>query len=359
MNPELAAKSITHLASIPLPFFMWGSPGTGKSSIARQSADRLFSGGKVTKPIAVKNAKQKTVAHVQKHFVDLRLSLLDAVDLRGIPVERDGTTYWVPPAFLPTNDSIKAGTFAPQGMIFLDEFVQAMPIVMSAASQLILDRRIGDYELPEGWVIGAAGNREGDRAATNKMPSHIANRFVHIDVEVDNACWLRWAATNGIHPMVQAFIRFRPNLLYVFDAKAKAYPTLRSWEYVSRIMYAAPPAEALLEIIRGTVGEAAAIQFVGFVRVYDTLVDYDDVIAKPRTTSIPDNAATMYAVAQMLAMSGTAGDAAPIFQYIARMPEEFQVVCVRTIEAQKSEMVQSLPYIQWMSDHQKLMANAA
>ena len=83
---------------------------------------------------------------------------------------------FVPPDFLPTKS---------KGILFLDEMNSAPRAVQAAAYQLILNRKIGEYELPVGWAVVAAGNRAGDRAVVNDMPSALANRLVHIDFKVD------------------------------------------------------------------------------------------------------------------------------------------------------------------------------
>lgn len=125
-------KSLEALVAQKVPTFLWGAPGIGKSSIVKQIA------------------QQKDVG-----FIDLRLALMDPTDLKGIPFydKESHTALWAPPAFLPREG---------EGILFLDELNSAAPAVQSSAYQLILDRRVGEYVLPDGWAIVAAGNREGD-----------------------------------------------------------------------------------------------------------------------------------------------------------------------------------------------------
>ena len=141
--------------------FIWGSPGVGKSSIIGQLARSLN--------LALR---------------DIRALLLDPVDLRGLPYVADGRSKWATPEFLPQEGA---------GILLLDELNSAPAMVQAAFYQLILDRRLGEYTLPDGWVIIAAGNRDGDRAHTTRMPTPLRNRFVHLEFEVDAQEWSEWA----------------------------------------------------------------------------------------------------------------------------------------------------------------------
>ena len=107
-------------------------------------------------------------------LIDLRISQLAPTDLRGIPVPAENKASWYPPDFLPT---------AGKGILFLDEINMAPPAVQGIAQQLILDRKVGSYQVPDGWFIWSAGNRKEDFAAVFDMPAPLANRFIHIEVK--------------------------------------------------------------------------------------------------------------------------------------------------------------------------------
>jgi MoxR-like ATPase len=165
MAPSDLARALEALVPARRPAYVWGSPGVGKSSVVRQAADALG-----------------------LDLVDLRVTLLDPVDLRGRPRLADDSCVWVPPAFLPRGGA---------GVLFLDELAQAPPLVQAACLQLTLDRRLGEYALPDGWSVVAAGNRAEDRAGGHRPITPLLNRFVHLDLEVDAEEWQRWAATAG------------------------------------------------------------------------------------------------------------------------------------------------------------------
>ena len=165
MKPSEIAYSLQLLTLIQKPAFLWGAPGVGKSQVVAQVA-----------------------AALGLRLIDIRAVLLDPVDLRGLPTVEDGKAAWAIPAFLPENGA---------GILFLDELNAAPPLVQAACYQLVLDRALGEYHLPEGWSVFAAGNREGDRAVTSRMSSALANRFVHLSFEPDLDDWSRWAMGPG------------------------------------------------------------------------------------------------------------------------------------------------------------------
>jgi MoxR-like ATPase len=204
MKPSAITTALRALTEVRQSVFIWGGPGIGKSAMVRQ-----------------------VTAAAGLPLRDIRALLLDPVDLRGLPfLGTDGRAKWAAPDFLPSDGC---------GILFLDELNAAPAMVQAACYQLGLDRSLGEYRLPEGWAIVAAGNREGDRGATTRMPAPLRNRFVHLDFELDGEEWSRWAIKTGIRAEVIAFLRFRPELLSVFDRDAHAFPSPRSWEFVSRM----------------------------------------------------------------------------------------------------------------------------
>ena len=202
LRPSELASTLALLVEARQPVVVWGAPGCAKSQIAQQVA-----------------------AQAGREYVDVRALLLDPVDLRGIPW-RDGAdrTRWAPPAFLPPSDA--DGSW----LINLEELPSALPMVQAALYQLVLDRKCGEYELPEGAALIACGNREGDRGVVHRMPTPLASRFVHLEIRVDAADWCAWGAANGIAPEVllayikvtkwRASCRCGPELLHAFNPQS-------------------------------------------------------------------------------------------------------------------------------------------
>jgi MoxR-like ATPase len=282
---------------------------------------------------------------------DVRALLLDPVDLRGLPfLGSDGRSKWATPEFLPQNGS---------GILFLDELNAAPAMVQASCYQLVLDRKLGEYNLQEGWAIVAAGNRDSERAATTKMPTPLRNRFVHIDFEVDVQEWSEWAIKANVRPEVIAFIRFRPELLSAFDRDANAFPSPRSWEFVSRILdsldsQANPAIEH--EVIAGAVGSGAATGFSAFLRMFRELPNIDAILLNPLQEPVPENAAAQYAVASALARCASDTNFDRISLYLNRLPTEFRVLCVRDATLRAPAIKSTAGYTKWAVENHHAIA---
>jgi hypothetical protein len=236
------------------PVMLWGPPGVGKSQLVHQVGERH---------------------NVQ--VVDIRLSQMEPSDLRGIPFKSGENVEWAIPAMLP-NTSRHGET----GILFLDEITSAVPSVSAAAYQLILDRKLGDYQVPQGWAIFSAGNRQGDRGVTYTMPAPLANRFSHYDVDVNLDDWVVWAYRHHIDERVIGFLRYRPELLFDFDPAQNpmAFPSPRSWEFAHRALEKFGEMPTLLSgALQACVGQAAGIELNAFVDNLDKMPDLDAIIA--------------------------------------------------------------------------------
>lgn len=331
MKPSHVQRLIeTRAASVSKrPVMIWGAPGAGKSAVVAAAAKKV--GG----------------------FIDLRLPLMDqsGADFRFPMIDpKTQQMKWITSSEFPTKG---------EGILFIDEIVQGTQQQQAAASQLILDRRIGTYTLPDGWYVVAAGNRDTDRAGTNKMPSHIANRFTHIEYEVDANDWYDWAYSAGINPMVVAFLQFKPEWLHKFDAKQKVNPTCRTWQFVSDDLNDGEIDDSdMLEIISGTVGNTAAVEFVGFVRVFRELPDFDEITAKPDKCAVPTDASVRYAIASMLAARTQQKDMKAVMKYVTRLPSEFQILCTQEMTKRNKLLAETGAYIAWAADNKDLLINA-
>ncbi|SFV63812.1 conserved hypothetical protein [hydrothermal vent metagenome] len=270
LNIEFEAVSKGHHT----PVMLWGAPGVGKSQIVAQIA---------------KNHKAP--------MIDIRLSQMEPSDLRGIPFKNGNLVDWSVPSILP--DEKRHGKY---GILFLDEITSVPPTVSSAAYQLILDRKLGEYQLPSGWVIFAAGNRSGDRGITYTMPAPLANRFSHYELSVNLDDWVSWAYDFGIDERLIGFLRYRPERLFEFDAKHNpiAFPSPRSWEFVDRALKKFPDNLKLFrQAASACVGEAAGVEITTFI---EHLVDLPnlDAIVDGESVVVPKDIDLQYAICAAL-----------------------------------------------------------
>jgi hypothetical protein len=351
MKVNEVVKSIVCAYPTRQPLMIWGPPGVGKSSAAKKSAVVLNE---------VLKAQAKGKGRISEFgFIDLRLPLLEPVDLRGLPYVKDGIAYWSRPVFLPTDGA---------GLLFLDEIVQAGPAMQSAASQLVLDRRIGEYVLPPGWMVIAAGNRASDRAAVNAMPTHIANRFVHLNTEVNVEAWVAWALEAKLDIRVIAFIKWRAALLHQFDpqAKALAFPTPRSWEFVSKLLgnFSNLNDPILAEMIKGAVGDGPVAEFLGFCKMYQKLPSIDSIFLNPKKAEIPQETSVLWAVVTSVSTRVNVDNIDKVVTYFNRITDEggrpeFSVAAMKEIITRDDERQQKISktraFIEWASKHNEVI----
>jgi MoxR-like ATPase len=253
-----ARKSLLKAFKVQRPLFLWGPPGIGKSELVEGITNEL--GGLM---------------------IDLRLGQMEPTDIRGIPFynKDSGKMDWAPPVELP--DEEMASQY-PIVVLFLDELNSAAPSVQSAAYQLILNRRIGKYRLPKNVVMVAAGNRESDKGVTFRMPTPLANRFLHQEMKVDFASWQQWAVLNNIHKDVVGYLSFAKQDLYDFDAKSssRAFATPRTWTFVSELLEDDDgDDDTITNLVAGTVGEGLAVKFMAHRKVAGRMPKPEDILS--------------------------------------------------------------------------------
>jgi len=321
------------------PVMLWGPPGVGKSDMVSQVAERHST------PV-----------------IDIRLSQMEPSDLRGIPFRVGDTVEWAIPAMLPDNS--RHGS---EGLLFLDEITSAPPSVSAAAYQLILDRRLGNYQVPPGWAIFAAGNRQGDRGVTYTMPAPLANRFSHFEVDTNVDDWVAWAYANGIDERIIAFLRFRPDLLFDFDPAHNpvAFPSPRSWEFAHRgLRKFADHGELLLGALQACVGPAAGVELNAFITSLEQMPDLEAII-RGEDVPAPQEIDLQYAVASALVGHAIRVRNTPeasrvhgnILQYARRFPQrEMGVMMVSDMHRAIGQDLFEVPqFSDWANDIADLM----
>ena len=339
VHAVLEREFIAAVAGTHTPVMVWGPPGVGKSQIVAQIATRH-----------------------DAPLIDLRLAQMEPTDLRGIPF-RDGLhVVWSVPAALP--DAERHG---PRGILFLDEITSAVPTVTAAAYQLILDRRLGDYRVPGGWAIFAAGNRQGDRGVTYQMPAPLANRFTHYEIEPDLDDWVAWAHASGVDDRLIAFLRFRPDMLFQFDPAryASAFASPRTWEYASHALakFAGEPA-LLGEALNACVGAAAGTALRAFLEHIGAIPDLA-VIAAGGDAHVPQGTELQYAVASALVRHVARLPAAQqtraascVLDYARRFPQrEIGVMLAVDLQLALGRPLYELPaFAAWAEDVSELLS---
>lgn len=273
MTPSELNRYLNQLLDhrLRLSVMLWGPPGVGKSSIVRQVAEQHG-----------------------LSCIDLRLSQLAPTDLRGLPAPQGDRARWLPPEFLPADGA---------GVLFLDEINLAPPALQGVAQQLILDRRVGSYALPDSWYVWAAGNRKEDRAAVFDMPAPLANRFIHLEVAPSLEDFRAYALRHAIDDALIAFLAFRPELLHAFQAGQLAWPSPRSWDMANQLRRAGLD-------IAPAVGVGPAAEFDAFLALIRDTPDIDAILHGKGAADFPAEPSVRYAtVTALVARAKDAGQA--------------------------------------------------
>lgn len=301
-----------------------GAPGSGKSAIAAQAA-----------------------AACHKRVMALHLPSCEAVDLRGLPHTVDGRTVWASP--LPREG---------EGVLILDEMASAAPDVQVAAHHIVHAEAGSDMSMPEGWHIVLTGNRASDRTLYKPLSGPLRNRVTMLDVEADPLQWAAWAASNGVHPFVQAFVRWLPDSLCASEVPVDgAFASGRAWVGVSNILALAlnPLAEA--EMFIGTVGKAMATKFSAYLEMARKLPAIETLMADPDNAVVPKEPSLCYALACSLAQY-TLSRQYSAMRYIARLPAEYGALYIRDVrdgyDIRADEGIRT-----WIATHKKLFQDDA
>jgi hypothetical protein len=318
------------------PIFAQGVPGVGKSQAAETAAADLGIG-----------------------FMSLQATIEDPITLSGLPARalppgaEDRERYpalqhWDHAVFLPFADKLPTRG---EGILCIDEINTATPMVQAGLYDLFLHGKLGSYRLPPGWYVMATGNRDEDRAATQRIPMPLIGRWTRVLVEVDLADWTKWALVNGIRTEMIAFFQFRPELFHTFDPKkAEPYCCPRTAVFASHVIDSAPHGLEH-ELLCGTIGEGVATELVAFMRVFREMISPDAILLHPDTAPVPKEPAAACAIAAALAHKATHDNIGRALTYAQRMPAEYGVLFVKLATHRDMTLCASRPFIEWAAQN--------
>jgi len=331
-HTDLAAMLKTTAIDLNLPTMVWGQPGVGKSDVARQVAGEL-----------------------DALLIDIRLSQYDSVDMRGIPTAQDGLTYWNMPSTMPFegNDAFPDDKLI---ILFFDELNSAAPSVMAVAYQLILDRACGEHKMKPNVRIIAAGNRDGDKGVTGKMPLPLANRFCHVELGVSAEATIDHMLETGAPAEGVAFLSWRKSLVTTFDPTKpeKAFATPRSWASAWRVFQSDAPDAVKRNAIAGLVGEGPAIEFFSFVDLMQKVIPVSEIIKNPSDAPLPDELSMAYATAVSVSGEMTLKNVSALHTYLQRMEPEFLVLAWQMALKRDEDLLQADEFLQLATKYKAL-----
>ena len=313
----------------------------------------LVSGAGVGKSSAVKQACERTGRGLEP----LHLATFNPTQVGGDKIpNKDGTeTNQTKPIFI-KNIERKIAEGQTKGVLFLDELAQAITATLNVARPLILERRIGDWELPEGWQVVCAGNRLSDKAGVNALPSHVKDVLTYIPIAPDLEDTLSYFAKIGLDFKVSAYLRARPNFYYLNDPTQDVVYTPRAWEKAGHILKIKGLNKVtMMKLLAGTIGESATNDFIGFLKLIGSVpefLDLDKLINNPDTATIPEKVDVLYALCGAISTKANEKNFDNIVKYISRFKEinkdEMAVVVIKDAIRRNPELLKNKAYKEWV-----------
>ena len=327
MRATLLKQTIQSLFPIQRTLCIEGPPGGGKTTIVQEVAQSL------------------DVPYIERHMPTMLVEDFGVLFPQG-----DDKLHYKLPDWFPVK-----GKAPERGILCFDDRNQASADLQKVLANICQARTLHGTPLPPGWMVVSTGNRQSDRAGANRVLSHLRNRETVVELETHLDDWTSWAITHGVKPEVVSFIRFRPGLLHDFDPQRDQNATPRSWvEGVSDVLGTVPP-EAEFECFKGAVGEGAAAEFVGFLRIFRRLPNPDAILLNPDTSDVPSDPATLYALSGALAQRATTGNFERLCRYAERMPPEFSVLTVSVAARRDPSLATTQAFTQWSIKHQDVL----
>lgn len=340
---SIAAANLTLPPNQQLVPYLMSAPGVGKSSVCAAFAEKEG-----------------------RHFTDVRLAYSAPTDVRGFPITEDvlckegkptgkKLMNFAHPAEFPTK---------PHGVFLLDEFSCAPRQTQVAALQLILDKKVGDYTVPDDTLMILAGNRPEDRAHVERLSSAVINRIIQITVEVNLDAFINHAFDVGADARVIAFLKFRPDLLSDFNSATwngdDGFGSPRSWMMISNLLKSPStdklPYNLRTVLFQGTVGPGAGIEFGAFIRNYEQLPDIDAMLKNPSTAKMPTEPSIMWAMVAALAPRADVKNIDNILELTNRMSMEFQVLTIKLVAKRDASIMSTKAGSEWIKKNAKNLA---
>lgn len=326
MRATLLKQTIKELFTIQRTVCVEGAPGGGKTTIIRECAQELG------------------VPYVERHMPTM------LVEDFGVPLTSGESLKYVLPDWFPVK-----GRSPERGILCFDDRNQASPDLQKVLANICQARTLHGVQMPDGWQVVSTGNRQSDRAGANRVLGHLSNRETTYELDTHIDDFSSWAIEHGVRPEVVSFIRFRPGLLHDYDPQRQQNPTPRSWvEGVSDELGVVSP-EAEFETFRGAVGEGAAAEFVGFMRIFRKLPNPDAILLNPSTADVPDDSPTQYALAGALSSRATSSNVDRFSTYIERLKPELSVLAMSMATRRDPELASTDAFTKWAVKHQHIL----
>lgn len=326
-----------------------GPPGGGKTTIVREVAAELRP---QYENMTTKMVGDKEVEIVPGFgYIEMHMPTMLVEDF-GIlfPQADSDTLHYKLPDWFPVK-----GKAPEHGIMCFDDRNQSSADLQKVLANIIQAGTLHGVEMPDSWMVISTGNRQSDRAGSNRVLSHLRDRETVLEYETHLDDWTGWAIDHGVRPEVISFIRFRVGLLHDFDAQRDKNPTPRGWvEGVSPII-GNVPSDAEFECFKGAVGEGPAAEFTGYLKIFRKLPNVDNILLNPTTVPVPTDPATLYALSGSLAAKTTDANMERVCTFCERMPPEFSVLTVTCAARRDKALSDTAAFAKWSVKHQDVL----
>ena len=300
---------------------------------------------------------------------------MDAPDVKGFLVPtKDASgmaiSHFTLPDWLRRIRAEIERTGVDEGILFLDEFSAGDHLVQKALSPILSERRVGEWELPDGWVVWMASNRVTDKAGVNRLLGHTANRMAIIDVEPDVVGWTTWANNHGVHPMYIAFANQFPGVVFNTDPPNDPNEpriTPRSLMYAHDFHAKGVHGMHLDSdnvtqgIVQGFIGKGAAAQFFGYIKVANELPTIEEIENSPTTAKLPpvERLDAQYAAMSMCISAADSSNVDALFTYVVRLNKELQTSAVQQLLRKNGagHLLNSQVLSKWLAENKALVSS--
>lgn len=284
-------------------FYVTGAPGGGKSSLAREIATELA----------------ETFGIAPEQIVEFNPSLREPVDIMGIPSTKGDHVEWCPPEEF---YALRKGVGP--CVLIIEELSDARIDMQNPLCRVILDRKAGSFALSDALFIICTGNRTSDKSGATRLSTKLGNRLRIIEFTESLDDWTAWAKQAGIRSEVIGFLEWRPELLSKFDPNHQSNPTPRSWADVSTIPHDFEDA-IFFEHVKGAVGDGAAAEYCGFVKIFSKLPSLEHIMKNASTHEVPTDLGVLYALSAKFGEAESSDEFEQLWPFIKRMPKEHVV----------------------------------
>jgi len=333
MRAQLLKETLKELMQLRRTVAIEGAPGGGKTTIVHEAAEEI--GFKL---------------------VELHMPTMLVEDF-GIPFfdsnDKSGSFSYKLPTWYPAADRDWAKDT--KGVLLFDDRNQANADLQKVLANICQARTLHGVPLAEGWTVASTGNRQSDRAGANRILSHLRNRETVLEFETQLDDSTAWMIDHGVAPEVIAFLRFRPGVLHDFDPQHDVNPSPRSWVEGVSALIGKVPADAEFEVFKGAVGEGAAAEFVGFMRIWRKLPNPDAILMNPTTSDVPNDPATLYALSGALSARASTGNIERLVTYLDRVPPEFSVLTMSTAIRRDDALCNTKAFVDWSVSHHEVL----